>query len=98
MEISKNINICKLIDCYGDLMKENQIQLLKGYYFDNLSLTELADIQGVSRQAISESLNTSVSKLQNYEKVIGKLKIAELITSMTIENFEQTKQNLIELI
>ena len=98
MSLNKSIRVCKLIDNYGSLLKENQLKLLKAYYFDDFTLSELADLQKVSRQAISESLNISVSKLEIYEQKLNKLKISEILENMTVENFEKSKQILKDLL
>lgn len=96
--LSKNVYICKLIDSYGVLLKEGQLQLLKDYFFSDLSLSELADINGISRQAVSESLNTSLAKLENYEQTLHHVKILDVINSMDESNFQQTKNTLKELL
>ena len=98
MDLKRTLKVCKLIDVYGSLLKENQLNLLKMYYFDNLSLSELSVIFNVSRQALNESINSSVNKLENYEQKLNKIKISEIIEQMTEENFEKSKQSLKDLI
>lgn len=98
MSIEKSIRICKLIDCYGTLLKDNQLQLLKNYYFDDCSLSELSDVYKISRQAINEKINNSIKKLELFEQKLNKLKISQIISQMTEDNFEESKQILKDLI
>ena len=97
MDLNKNLRICKLIDCYGGLLKESQLQLLKNYYFDDCSLSELADVYNISRQALNEKINNSIGKLEMYEQKLNKLEIAQIVEQMTKENLEKSKQLLKDL-
>lgn len=74
MSLEENIRICRLIDIYGKLLTENQLKVLKDYYFENLSLTEIADNAGISRQAVNDSIKKSSGILETYEE---KLKLFE---------------------
>lgn len=71
MSLEENIRICRLIDIYGKLLTENQLKVLKEYYFDNLGLTEIADDAGISRQAVNDSIKKSCSILESYEEKLG---------------------------
>lgn len=97
-ELNKNVYICKLIDCYGELLKQSQLQLLKDYYFDDFSLSELASINGITRQAISESLNLSLGKLEKYEQKLHHVQIMEIVDAMDEQNFQQSKKTLKNLL
>ena len=100
-ELNKNVYICKLIDCYGELLKQSQLQLLKeydSYYFDDFSLSELASNNGITRQAISESLNLSLGKLEKYEQKLHHVQIMEIVDAMDEQNFQQSKKTLKNLL
>lgn len=97
-ELNKNVYICKLIDCYGELLKQSQLQLLKDYYFDDFSLSELALNHGITRQAISESLNLSLGKLEKYEQKLHHVQILEIVDAMNEQNFQQSKKTLKNLL
>lgn len=49
-DLSKNLLICDLLELYGKLLTEKQSRLLELYYFDDLSLSEIAENEGGSRQ------------------------------------------------
>ncbi len=71
MGIEVNIEVCTLFDMYGNMLTEKQQQIVKDYYFCNTSLSELAEIYGVSRQAVRDILNRSVQTLHDCENKLG---------------------------
>ena len=58
-------------DFYGGLLTDNQRQVFEMYYMDNHSLGEIAENQGISRQAVFHLLTRVKKKLMNYEKKVG---------------------------
>ena len=60
----------KLYDLYGNLFTERQQSYFEEYYFNNLSLSEIADIYNVSRSAISKALKDIEAKLNEYEELL----------------------------
>lgn len=60
-----------LYDLYKNLLTEKQQEYFEDYYFNNLSLSEMADNYKVSRNAISKQLNVIKTKLEDYEKKLG---------------------------
>jgi len=63
-----------LYDYYGELLSEIQREYFEAYYFDNLSLSEISENDGKSRNAIHKCIKSSSSKLYEYE---DKLKLYE---------------------
>ena len=63
-----------LYDFYGELLSGRQREAFELYYEENLSLSEVADIVGVSRQAVHITLGNANRELEKYE---GKLKLIE---------------------
>ena len=63
----KDLKYLQLYDCYGALLTENQREICEMYYMLDLSLSEIAEQKGVSRQSISEVLKTSRELLDFYE-------------------------------
>ena len=66
--------IVLLYDYYGELLSDIQKKYFEEYYFDNLSLSEISENEGKSRNAIHKSIKSVVSKLYEYE---DKLKLYE---------------------
>lgn len=72
--MEENIYITNLYDCYGELLTDKQKEYFLDYYFDNLTLSEIADNNSVSRNAIHKQLKETENKLKEYE---SKLKLYE---------------------
>ncbi len=56
-----------LFDYYRNLLTEIQQKYFEEYYFNNLSLSEIADIYKISKNAVSKSLKEVKEKLDYYE-------------------------------
>jgi uncharacterized protein len=59
--------IARLLDIYAEMLTDHQRDLLRLYYHDDLSLGEIADRRGVTRQAVFDSLRRSVAELRHLE-------------------------------
>lgn len=71
--MEKNVEISLLLDLYGSLLTKRQLQLLKLYYEEDLSLGEIAQQEGVSRQAVLDSIHKGEASLFGFEKKLGLL-------------------------
>lgn len=67
----KNLDFVLLLDCYGSLLTKRQRDLLEGYYDEDLSLAELAEPLGVSRQAVHDSIRRGERQLLSLEEQMG---------------------------
>ena len=56
-----------LYDYYGELLIEMQRKYFEDYYFDNLSLAEISENDGKSRNAIHKCIKSSCNKLYEFE-------------------------------
>ncbi len=93
MKIQEINEVSKLFDFYGKLLNEKQQEVVRQYVFNNLSLAEIAEIMGITRQAVKDLLDRTINILKNYEE---KLKILEKFnkTSKLINNQETIKKFL----
>ena len=57
-----------LFDYYEELLTDSQKKYFIDYYFNNLSLAEIAKNENVSRNAVSKDLKLTKEKLVNYEE------------------------------
>lgn len=64
----KNNAMVLLLDFYGELLTERQRQIAELYYDDDLSLSEISQNTGITRQGVRESLLKSVALLETYEE------------------------------
>ena len=69
--LSKNLLICDLLEIYGKLLTEKQLRLLELYYFDDLSLSEIAENEGGSRQGAMDVIKRAEKELLKMESVLG---------------------------
>ena len=69
--MAKDLSFVLLLDCYGSLLTEKRRQLLEGYYDEDLSLAELAEPLGISRQAVLDSIRRGERQLEHYEEQLG---------------------------
>ncbi len=87
-----------LFDYYGELLTDKQQNFFKDYYFDNLTLQEIADNYEISRNAVHKTLGVIIEKLEYYEKKLNlyekSIKIKELVKDLD----ETTKEKIYDLI
>ncbi|MER3457104.1 MAG: hypothetical protein C4304_09555 [candidate division GAL15 bacterium] len=63
--------VIRLFEAYARLLTPRQQQLVALYFHDDLSLSEIAQRLGVTRQAIHDGLRRSVAELARYEECLG---------------------------
>ena len=82
------VYIISLYDYYGELLTEKQKNYFEDYYFDNLTMEEIAENDGVSKNAISKQIFNIKEKLNYYENILNlysnKSKIKELLDEETL--------------
>ncbi len=66
-ELTKNEKLGDLYAYYGSLLTEAQQSYFEDYYYNDLSLGEIAINHQVSRQAVYDNLKRSSKILENYE-------------------------------
>lgn len=87
-----------LYDFYGELLTDKQRELFEDYYFNNLSLGEISENIGTSRNAIHKNIKVTTQKLKFYEDKLKlyqkKCKLEELIKDI---NNEELKNKIKEI-
>ena len=74
MNLEKNILLTQLFDLYGPLLSKLQKNVMADFLLGDLTLTEIAENYGVSRQAIKDVVSKAETKLFDYENKLGFLK------------------------
>lgn len=69
LEDTTRVNL--LYDFYGNLLTEKQREYLELYYQHDLSLAEIADTSGISRQGVHDLIRRAVRVLEKTEKKLG---------------------------
>ena len=87
--MDKTIYYNNLYDYYGKLLTDKQREYYEDYYFNDLSLAEIAENNNVSRNAVHNQLKIAIEKLEMYEEKLKlyekRLKITEIIDKVDIE-------------
>ncbi len=60
-----------LYDFYGSLLTKHQQKIYEEAVYEDLSLGEIADLEGISRQAVHDLLKRTTAILEKYEKNLG---------------------------
>lgn len=79
----KKIYLNNLYDYYQDLFTDKQKEYFEAYYYKDLSLSEIAENNNVSRNAIHNQIRIVEEKLEFYENVLNlynkSIKLKELL-------------------
>ena len=67
----KNLNIGYLLDFYGEILSERKRTVLEFYYNDDLSLAEISEEIGISRQGVRDSIKKGEEELLFLEEKLG---------------------------
>ena len=76
--------IIMLYDCYGSMLTGKQREYIEMRYNQDLSLGEIAEMTGVSRQAVFDNLSRTEALLRRMEENIGCVK-RDMITRRAIQ-------------
>jgi len=72
--MEKNVKISMLCQIYGKLLTEKQFTFLDDYYDNDLSLSEIAENNNITRQAVRDIIKKGENKLFEYEEKLGFMK------------------------
>lgn len=70
----KDLSLSVLYDLYAPLLSEKKREVFEGYFLSDLSLSEIADETGTSRQAVRDLIRRTRGELLDFEEKIGLLK------------------------
>ena len=87
--MDERIYLIDLYDIYGELLDDKKKEYFESYYFDNLSLGEISENLGISRNAVHKQLKVVEDKLRFYEEKLelyDKRKELEVIISKIDDN------------
>ena len=81
MELKDRVEIASLLTEYGALLTEKQREMLRMYTELDMSLFEVAEEYGVTRQAVRDAVRHAVNTLQNYEDKVRKIALKRDLTA-----------------
>ncbi|MCI5872821.1 MAG: YlxM family DNA-binding protein [Clostridiales bacterium] len=84
-----------LYDFYGELLNERQRKIYEDFVFNDLSLGEIADEEGISRQGVHDMVKRCTRTLESYEE---KLHLVEkfLFAKQKVEDIHKLAKNFHE--
>lgn len=69
--MSKNLEMSYLLDFYGNVLTEKQRDIMQQYYNLDLSLSEIADNFGITRQGVRDAVKRGENILSQLEQQVG---------------------------
>ncbi len=69
--MAKDLGLTILLDFYGDMLTEKQRNFLSYYYNDDLSLSEIAENEGITRQGVRDAIKRAEAQLFDMEERLG---------------------------
>ncbi len=91
--MEEQLYFSELYDYYQGLLTEKQREYFQDYYFENLTIQEIADNNEVSKNAVSKTLIEVKEKLEEYENILhlhkNKKAIIKALDEETIKKIEE---------
>ena len=70
-DVEARVELNYLLDFYGPLLTEHRREVLRLYCEEDLSLSEIAEQLGITRQGAGDALNKGRRQLSDYEQKLG---------------------------
>ncbi len=80
--MEKNIEFGRLLDVYGALLPSNQFELIDMYCNQDLSLSEISENEGITRQGVHDKIKRGQEKLLDFEEKLHIIKKEAVIQSV----------------
>ena len=91
--MEKDLRYVELFELYQGLLTDRQRELFKSHYYYDLSLSEIAEPDGNTRQNVYMAIKTVKEKLDEYEAVL-KLREKTAKIKTVCEKLERTDKTL----
>ena len=88
--LEKKVEVSILCQIYGELLTEKQFEFIDDYYNNDLSLSEIAENNNITRQAVRDVIKKGENKLFEYEEKL-------LIMKKMLKQEKQIQQIIEEL-
>ena len=104
--MDKKVEISMLCEIYGKLLTEKQLDIMDNYYNLDLSLSEIAENEGITRQAVRDIIKKGENKLFEFEEKLGIMKktmkqeekIANILSELTKIQTKFTDEQIAEIL
>ncbi len=78
----KDLTVSLLLDIYGPMLTEKQRDVIDLYYNQDLSLSEIAEHEGITRQGVRDNIKRGEDFMREMEKALGFLGKFERLVSL----------------
>lgn len=98
--MEKNVKVSILCQIYGKLLTKKQFEIITDYYDNDLSLSEIAENNQITRQAVRDIIKKSEKKLYELEEELSFMEKQinyEKKINCIIEKIEQIQKEEINL-
>ncbi len=104
--MEKNVKVSMFCEVYGNLLTKKQLSILQDYYDKDLSLSEIAQNQEITRQAVRDIIKKGENKLFELEEKLGIMKktfkqeekIAIILSELTKIQKRSTDKQVAEIL
>ena len=91
--------VIRLFDLYGEFLTDKQREYFKDYYYEDLSLNEIAENNKVSKALVGKTIKVTEEKLIDFDKKLGLVNLYDKINEVIdIEKDEKIKNILKEIV
>ena len=103
--MNRLVELGQLVDWYGAFLTQRQRSLVRQYAFEDCSLGEIAEREGISRQAVRDAITTAEAELRGMEQKLGLIEknersraiLSELLATSLDERQRKLADELLEL-
>lgn len=69
--MDKNVRICLLFSFYRNMLTKRQIDCVDLYYNEDLSLAEISELLGITRQGVRDNIKRAEHTMNDTEERLG---------------------------
>ena len=90
--------VLTLLEAYEPLLTKRQAAIMDAYFRYDLSLSEIAEEEQVSRAGALDAIHVSITKLEDYEQKLGFVKKTQCYYELVNEGSEESLNTLREML
>lgn len=97
MELLDKIYIGELVLTYGNMLTKKQLSAVKCYYLLDMGLTEIAEIEKITRQGAYDLVSKSTNLLISFEEKLGMVKFRKGVEAV-VKKLDTINEDKLKLI
>ncbi len=96
--MTKNLYISSLLDVYGEFLGEKPRKLTEWYYNEDLSLSEIAENEGITRQGVRDQIKRAEAQLLSLEEKCGYCSKFAFLKELSLKYTDGDKNAITEIL